>query len=94
MDAGILDGELFQGTGSDGVDSVFAARSGRGQDLAFAAFDLLAIDGLPLTGEPWAARRCWLEVLLDGRLAPHVQLIPVGKDARSRWKRGRGGAGR
>jgi ATP-dependent DNA ligase len=65
---------------------VFAARSGDGADLAFAAFDVLQADGHSLLAEPWEARRRWLELLLGEMPGPRVQLIPLGKDARTLWR--------
>jgi ATP-dependent DNA ligase len=43
--AAILDGELFSGEGRDGIDAILAARNGDGADVAFAAFDVLQLDG-------------------------------------------------
>jgi ATP-dependent DNA ligase len=57
VDHAILDGELFQGNGADGIDSVLAARTRDGGDLALAVFDLLAVNGRPVMREPWAAGR-------------------------------------
>jgi bifunctional non-homologous end joining protein LigD len=86
MPAAILDGELFHGNGADGIDSVFAARAGRGDDLAFAAFDLLATDGRQLLALSWDARRSWLEQLLGDLPGPRVQVVPLGKDAHTLWQ--------
>lgn len=41
VDQVVLDGELYQGTGMDGIDSVLRAREGDGGDLALAVFDVL-----------------------------------------------------
>lgn len=83
--AAILDGELYQGGGTDGAASVLAARRGAGADLALAAFDLLHLDGRPLVDEPWDARRARLEQLVGHVVESRVQLVPVTGDAKRLW---------
>src|SRR5262245_2424627 len=63
--AAILDGEAVAGDGSEGIQAVFEARNQSGSAMAFAAFDLLALDGQPVMAEPWTARRKRLEALLE-----------------------------
>ena len=63
--------ELFQRNGADGVERVLAARNGDGQDLAFAVFDVLTLDGRDTMSEPWERRRARLESVVSrpGKLA-------------------------
>lgn len=55
-----------------------AAHLARTAPATYVAFDLLRLDGMPLTGLPWTARRSALEDLLDG--VPRVQVSPVFDD--------------
>jgi len=56
----VLDGEAVAGDGSEGIQAVFEARHRPGSPMAFAAFDLLELDGQrpggALDGPPEAAR--------------------------------------
>jgi ATP-dependent DNA ligase len=81
----ILDGELFQGNGVDGIERVLAARNGDGQDLAFAVFDVLILHGRDAMSEPWERRRARLESLVPGPGTPHVQLMAICDDAKRLW---------
>ena len=66
----MLDGEAVAGDGSEGIQAVFEARTRPGRPMAFAAFDLLELDGVSALAEPWTARRKRLEDLLEApRLA-------------------------
>jgi hypothetical protein len=49
----VLDGEAVAGDGSEGIQAVFEARTRPGNPMAFAAFDLLALDGQSVMAEPW-----------------------------------------
>jgi hypothetical protein len=62
--------------------------------MAFAAFDLLELDGHSLMAEPWTARRKRLEDLLEAPAAG-VCLVPVTEDAPALWDTwvGSGGEG-
>jgi ATP-dependent DNA ligase len=63
--------------------------------MAFAAFDLLELDGQSVViAEPWTARRKRLEDLLE-QPPPGVCLIPVTEDAPALWDTwvGQGGEG-
>ena len=62
--------------------------------MAFAAFDLLALDGESVMGEPWTARRKRLEDLLEPP-PPGICLVPVFDDALALWDTwvGMGGEG-
>ena len=53
------------GDGSEGIQAVFEARNRSGSPMAFAAFDVLEVDGHSVMGEPWTARRKRLEDLLE-----------------------------
>ena len=55
------DGEAVAGDGSEGIQAVFEARHRARSPMAFAAFDLLELDGAGVMGEPWTARRKRLE---------------------------------
>src|SRR6202795_2910637 len=57
----VLDGEAVAGDGSEGIQAVFEARTRPGSPMAFAAFDVLELDGQSVMGEPWTARRKRLE---------------------------------
>jgi bifunctional non-homologous end joining protein LigD len=82
----VLDGELFSGGGSDGIDAILAARQRNGSDTAFAAFDLLSLDGQEVVAEPWTDRRKRLEdVFAAGISEPRLQLVPVSDDAARLW---------
>ena len=48
----ILDGEAVAGDGSEGILAVFEARNTCGSPMAFAVFDLLALDGQQVMREP------------------------------------------
>ena len=52
--------------------------------MAFAAFDLLEVDGQSVMGEPWTARRKRLEDLLEAP-PPGICLVPVTDDAPALW---------
>jgi bifunctional non-homologous end joining protein LigD len=96
VQSAILDGELFQGNGADGVERVLAARHGDGQDLALAVFDVLMLDSRDVMSEPWERRRARLESLVPGPARPHIQLMVVCDDATRLWDvwvEGRGGEG-
>jgi ATP-dependent DNA ligase len=62
--------------------------------MAFAAFDLLELDGQSVMGEPWTARRKRLEDLLEAPPAS-VCLVPVTDDPPTLWDAwvGQGGEG-
>jgi ATP-dependent DNA ligase len=89
-----LDGEAVAGDGSEGVQAVFEARTRPGSPMAFAAFDVLELDGQSVMGEPWTARRKRLEDLLEVP-PPGVCLVPVTEDAPALWDTwvGQGGEG-
>ena len=53
--------------------------------MAFAAFNLLELDGQNVMGEPWTARRKQLEDLLEAP-PPGVCLVPVTDDAPALWE--------
>jgi ATP-dependent DNA ligase len=76
----VLDGEAVAGDGSEGIQAVFEARTRTGSPMAFAAFDLLELDGQSVMTEPWAACRKRLEDLLDAPPAGHLPR-PVTADA-------------
>ena len=90
----VLDGEAVAGDGSEGIQAVFEARTRPGSPMAFAAFDLLDLDGLSVMGEPWTARRKRLEDLLEAP-PPGICLVPVTDDAPVLWDTwvGQGGEG-
>ena len=79
----VLDGEAVAGDDSEGIQAVFDARHRSGSAVAFAAFDLLELDGESVMGESWTARRKRLEDLLE---APPTRRLPRPGD------RGRAGA--
>jgi hypothetical protein len=62
--------------------------------MAFAAFDLLELDGHSMMGEHWTARRTRVEDLLEAP-PPGVCLVPVTEDAPALWDAwvGMGGEG-
>jgi ATP-dependent DNA ligase len=62
--------------------------------MAFAAFDLLELDGQSIMAEPWTARRKRLEDLLEAPAAG-ICLVPVTEDAPALWDTwvGMGGEG-
>ena len=80
----VFDGEAVAGDGSEGIQAVFEARSRSGSSIAFAAFDLLEIDGHSVMGEPGTARRKRLADLLEVSPAG-VCLVPVTDDASALW---------
>jgi ATP-dependent DNA ligase len=82
------------GDGSEGIQAVFHARSRTGIAMAFAAFDLLELDGMSIMAEPWTMRRKRLEDLLEAPPAG-VCLVPVTDDAPALWDAwvGQGGEG-
>jgi ATP-dependent DNA ligase len=80
----ILDGEAVAGDGSEGIHAVFEARNRPGSPMAFAAFDLLELDGQRVMGESWTARRKRLEDLLDAPPAA-ICLVLVTVDAPALW---------
>jgi bifunctional non-homologous end joining protein LigD len=90
----VLDGEAVAGDGSEGIQAVFEARTRPGSPMAFAAFDVLELDGQSVMGEPWTARRKRLEDLLEAP-PPGVCLVPVTEDASALWDTwvGQGGEG-
>ena len=90
----VLDGEAVAGDGSEGIQAVFEARTRPGSPMAFAAFDVLELDGQSVMGEPWTARRKRLEDLLEAP-PPGVCLVPVTEDAPALWDTwvGQGGEG-
>jgi bifunctional non-homologous end joining protein LigD len=90
----VLDGEAVAGDGSEGIQAVFEARTRPGIPMAFAAFDLLELNGASVMGEPWTARRKRLEDLLEVP-PPGVCLVPVTDDAPALWDAwvGMGGEG-
>jgi ATP-dependent DNA ligase len=53
----ILDGEAVASDGCEGMQAVFEARTRPARSMAFAAFDLLDLDGQSVMGEPWTARQ-------------------------------------
>ena len=61
----VLDGEAVAGDGSEGIQAVFEARHRAGSPMAFAAFDMLELDGQNVMGEPWRARRKRIEGLRE-----------------------------
>jgi ATP-dependent DNA ligase len=91
----VLDGEAVAGDGSEGIQAVFEARHRQGSPMAFAAFDLLELDGHSAQAEPWTARRKRLEDLLEAPPPPGVCLVPVTEDAPALWDAwvGMGGEG-
>ena len=82
------------GDGSEGIQAVFEARHRAGSPMAFAAFDLLELNGHRALSEPWTARRKRLEDLLEAP-PPGVCLVPVTEDAPALWDAwvGQGGEG-
>ena len=62
--------------------------------MAFAAFDVLEVDGLGVMGEPWTARRKRPEDVLEVP-PPGVCLVPVTEGAPALWDSwiGMGGEG-
>ena len=90
----VLDGEAVAGDGSEGIQAVFEARTRPGSPMAFAAFDVLELDGHRVMAEPWTARRKRLEDLLEAP-PPGVCLVPVTEDASALWDTwvGQGGEG-
>jgi ATP-dependent DNA ligase len=46
----VLDGEAVAGDGSEGIQAVFEARTRPGSPMAFAAFDVLELDGHSVMG--------------------------------------------
>jgi bifunctional non-homologous end joining protein LigD len=90
----VLDGEAVAGDGSEGIQAVFEARHRPGSPMAFAAFDLLELDGLSVLAELWTARRKRREDLLEVP-PPGVCLVPVTEDAPALWDTwvGMGGEG-
>jgi hypothetical protein len=62
------DGEVVAGDGSEGIQAVFEARHRPGSPMAFAAFDLLELDGHSVMGESWTARGKRLALI--GALTP------------------------
>jgi ATP-dependent DNA ligase len=85
--AAILDGELFSGEGSEGIDAILQARGRAGSADAIACFDVLEVDGQAVMAEPWTDRRKRLEDLVAGgrTLEPRIQLVPVTDDPRRMW---------
>ncbi len=75
---------MVAGDGSEGVQAVFEARNTLGSTMAFAAFDVLELDGVGAMREPWTARRKRLEDLL-GAPPPGICLVPVADDAPALW---------
>jgi ATP-dependent DNA ligase len=57
----VADGEAVAGDGSEGIRNVFEARHRPGSPMAFAAFDLLDLDGHSALAEPWTVPRHRLE---------------------------------
>jgi bifunctional non-homologous end joining protein LigD len=70
----VLDGEAVAGDGSEGIQAVFEARHRPGSQIAFAAFDLLELDGQSALAEPWTARRKRLEGIAVRRDRPRAIL--------------------
>ena len=66
----VLDGEAVAGDGSEGIQAVFEARTRPGSPMAFAAFDVLELDGHRVTGEPWTARRSAWRMILRSPAVP------------------------
>jgi ATP-dependent DNA ligase len=84
--AAVLDGELFSGIGTDGVDPILTARQRDGGDVSFMAFDLLHLGGPDVMAEPWVDRRKRLEdVFTVAAGESGVQLVPAFGDARRLW---------
>ena len=54
--AAVLDGEAVAGDGREDIQAAFEAPHRPGSPMAFAAFDLLGVDGPSVMGEPWTAR--------------------------------------
>jgi hypothetical protein len=74
------------------IQAVFEARTRPGSPMAFAAFDLLEIDGYSALAEPWTARRKRLEDPARG--APTRHLPRAGDRGRPRALGHVGGPGR
>jgi hypothetical protein len=90
----VLDGEAVAGDGTEGIQAVFEARHRPGSPMAFAAFDLLELDGQSVMGEAWTVRRKRLEDLLEPPPLG-ICLVPVTDDAPALWDAwvGMGGEG-
>jgi hypothetical protein len=50
MQAAVLDGELFSGDGSEGIDAILEARGRAGSATAIALFDVLQLGGQDVHG--------------------------------------------
>ena len=85
----VVDGEIVIATGK-GLDfdalqlrlhpaASRVAKLVKDQPASFVAFDLLAVDGRDLRGEPLHVRRAALEQLM-ARVSPPVHLTPVTRD--------------
>jgi bifunctional non-homologous end joining protein LigD len=81
----VLDGEAVAGDGHEGIQRVLVERNQTDGDLAFLAFDLLAVDGRSVMRERWTDRRKRLEDLWEGRRLDRVALVPVTDDAPALW---------
>src|SRR5262245_34702725 len=77
----VLDGGACAGDGHEGIHAVFEERHSNGGTMAFAAFDLLELDGRSVMREPWRDQRKRLESLFDGLSLPRVDIVSVTDDA-------------
>src|SRR5262249_13379735 len=73
------------GIGSDGIQSVLEARRQRGGVTCVMAFDVLAVAGREVMGEPGADGRKRLEDFGASLDSPRVTLVPVSDDASRLW---------
>jgi ATP-dependent DNA ligase len=68
-------------------------RLARETPATYVAFDVLAVDGTDVTGEPFAARRDRLAALLAGRAAPVLTPQTDDPGVAERWLRAAAGSG-
>jgi bifunctional non-homologous end joining protein LigD len=80
----VLDGKAVAGDGSEGIQAVFEARTRSGSLMAFAAFDLVELDGQSVMGEPWTPWRKRLEHLLESP-SPCVCLVMTRRRSGDAW---------
>ena len=66
------------------IYALFEARNRSGSPKAFAAFDVLGVDGQRVMADPWTARRKRLADLLEAPPAG-ICLVPVTNDAPALW---------
>jgi ATP-dependent DNA ligase len=81
----VLDGEICEDTGSDGVQSALEARGRHDAVTSFLAFDVLAVDGREVMREPWVDRRKRLEDIGAARDSQRIAIVPVSDDADRLW---------